>query len=407
MQLAKIVEMPKQQRVPRRPKHSFAVKHCPTELQLVALAPVLPGETLKKLTIQSRAVAQGIRSPLTGWWLEYYCFYVTHRQLEQQVLLDMILDPTITVTTNGDSPRHQFWDELGGFNFAKAVETTVLKHFFRDPDDTNTYAVREDRPLVKVHQDNVLDSYTLQSAMPNGDISTIEDIGDLERFQQIYQYLRDTNFTKMTYEDFLESYGVKSKLVDQKRPELLRIIKEWQLPSNTVNPDDGSVTSALSYSIAGTADKDRYFTEPGFVAVYSVWRPKVFNRQLMPAVHHLNNALAWMPAVLNDTPETSLREFSVGQGPVITTDGNNQPYLLDMRDIYVHGDQIMDTGQAALDENAANRISMVSLPKGNQIHYLNGADFTKLLYAASPDLQVIWQDGIVQLDVLGTQQDIT
>ena len=96
----------------------------------------------------------------------------------------------------------------------------------------------------------------LTSSMPSDSEGT--GFEDEERLRNIWEYLRGQSFLKMSYEDFLQSYGVRSKTVNSKRPELLRIIKDWQLPTNTVDPLSGNVSTAVSWSISESADKDRF-----------------------------------------------------------------------------------------------------------------------------------------------------
>ena len=81
-------------RVMRSPRHSFIVEHRPFEITPFFIAPVLPGETLKNLLWQARAVTKPIKQPLVGWWLEYYMFYVKMRDLtDRDTLTAMLLDP--------------------------------------------------------------------------------------------------------------------------------------------------------------------------------------------------------------------------------------------------------------------------------------------------------------------------
>ena len=65
----------------RRPSHPFQLKTRPWQIQPFCIAPVLPGETLKNLLLQSRVVSDPLKHPLIGWWCEYYYFYVKHRDL--------------------------------------------------------------------------------------------------------------------------------------------------------------------------------------------------------------------------------------------------------------------------------------------------------------------------------------
>ena len=76
--------LPQQGRVLRRPQHPFQIRTRPWLLQPFFIAPVLPGETMENCLIQFRSVTDPIKSPLVGWWAEYYLFYVRHRDLQKQ-----------------------------------------------------------------------------------------------------------------------------------------------------------------------------------------------------------------------------------------------------------------------------------------------------------------------------------
>ena len=78
----------------RTPQHSWQVRSKPFLLQPICFAPVLPGETLKNALFQARVVTDPIKNPLVGWWIEYYWFYVKHRDLEHGDLFQqMMIDP--------------------------------------------------------------------------------------------------------------------------------------------------------------------------------------------------------------------------------------------------------------------------------------------------------------------------
>ena len=101
--------LPRVGRKLRNPQHSFSLKSRPWRMDPFMIAPVLPGETLKNLLLQCRAVSSRLKSPLVGWWSEYYIFYVKHRDLTSQstVLQNMHLDAATDVSSlraGGASP---------------------------------------------------------------------------------------------------------------------------------------------------------------------------------------------------------------------------------------------------------------------------------------------------------------
>ena len=92
--LTVLADTPRFQRKMRRPRHDFNVRHMPFCITPFAIAPVLPGETLKDGNLQSRAVVDPIKNPLIGWWLEHYVFYVPHGAMPKaQSWQDMVLEP--------------------------------------------------------------------------------------------------------------------------------------------------------------------------------------------------------------------------------------------------------------------------------------------------------------------------
>ena len=60
-------ELPQTGRVMRRPVHTFQLRQRPFAITPFMIAPVLPGETMKNLLLQSRAVTDPIKNPLVGW----------------------------------------------------------------------------------------------------------------------------------------------------------------------------------------------------------------------------------------------------------------------------------------------------------------------------------------------------
>ena len=63
---------------------------------------------MENCLIQFRAVTDPVKSPLIGWWAEYYVFYVRHRDLQKQAadsstLQAMMLDPAASVAAIADN----------------------------------------------------------------------------------------------------------------------------------------------------------------------------------------------------------------------------------------------------------------------------------------------------------------
>ena len=406
--------LPKQGRVIRRPQHTWHTVTKPWQIQPIVLAPVLPGETLRNILFQARVITDPIRNPLIGWFCEYYFFYVKHRDLdERDTLVSMVLDYNTDVsgirTAGADVEFHH---GANGINFAKKCLKRVVEEYFRDEGeawDTNKIG---NIPVAKIDDQSWLHSATMSSAIDADDVTIPVDAtpapdvvyaSDIDLAMRQWEFLRANNLTTMTYEQFLSTYGVRMRPEEIHVPELLRYVKQWQYPSNTVDPTDGSPSSAVSWAIAERADKDRFFREPGFIFGVSCVRPKVYRRnQDGSCAHYLDNAFAWLPAIMADDPATSLREFSGTTGPLQTI--NTASYVVDLRDLYLYGDQFLNTSPVA-DKNK----NLVDLPTADLAskRYPDATDAAELFVDDAGTAITVRQDGVCSITIAGSQVDTT
>lgn len=395
-------------RVTRSPRHTFHIRQKPFLLQPFLLAPVLPGETMKSLLLQSRAVTSPIANPLCGWWLEYYFFYVKHRDLDgrddfSEMMLDLDKDMSAYVEAADVKYNHM----AGRINWAKLCLKRVTEEYFRDEGEAwDSHAV-DGLPVVKINSDSVLNSATLDDDFVGpSDVDLTVGVDDqisaseVDAMMRTYQFQRANQLTTMDYEDWLATYGIRPKAAENHRPELIRYVREWQYPSNTVNPADGVPSSAVSWAISERADKDRFFREPGFIFGVTVSRPKVYLRnQDGNVADALLGALEWLPAIMRDDPWTSVKKFAETEGPFsVVSDANG--YWLDLKDLFLYGDQFVNFTRTG--DNTAN---LVDLPTAAMnTNYVASGDIDKLFTGTS---KTVKQDGVVQLSVLGALQDTT
>lgn len=395
-------------RVTRSPRHSFSLRHRPFLLQPFMLAPVLPGETMSNALLQSRAVTSPIANPLAGWWLEYYFFYVKHRDLEpRDDFTAMMLDLDYDLSAHFAAAKPEHYHTAGKINWVGLCMDRIVAEYFRDADEPLTPTI-DGLPVVMVNADGITNSLTLDADMVQPADMDVDADGDgtitaaeVDATMRNWQFQRLHNMTDMDYEDWLATYGITPKAEEHHRPELLRYIREWQYPSNTVNPEDGVPSSAVSWAIADRLDKDRFFREPGFIVGLTVARPKVYLRNQAGSVSDvLAGALEWLPAVMRDDPWTSLKQFAEGAGPfpVIGDDGG---YWVDIKDLFIHGDQFINFATTGV-----NNGNFVDLPDaaGNS-RYPSTADIDRLFVDAAKD--TVAQDGVVQINIKGALTDTT
>ena len=409
-------------RVQRRPQHRFNLKSYPFEIVPFMIAPVLPGETMENLLMQSRVVSDPISNPLIGWHKEYYWFYCSHRSLMHQaapngdsaeLLKAMMLDPATNIATllegANDTALYQF---KGGVEFVRMCLNAVVAEYFRDEDEASTSNWSTLYPLAQFDQESWIQSLKLEAA--GADDSELPGVDEQEELDILpgftgqyaqWEMMRDHGMTDLTYEDYLKSYGVsvpkeETETPEERfKPELLRFVRDWTYPTNHVDPATGTPSSACSWSIAERADKKRFFKEPGFVFGVTVTRPKLYlGSQKGAAVGMLKTPYTWLPAVLEGHPYISVTEqtFSATDGIL---QNQAQDYWLDVRDLFVYGDQFVNHAMSV----AANH--GVALPAAGLGKYPSEAIAKSFFKTAGTDF--IKEDGVVHLNILSRIRDYT
>lgn len=404
-----VVELPKSGRITRRPQHTFQIRHTPYAIQPFFIAPVLPGETMRNLLMQARVVTDPVKHPLVGWWIEYYYFYVKHRDLEiRDQLSEMVLDATWSASAAGivdadPNPAHYFCG--GGIDWVKHCLQRVVEEYFRNEGEAWNDFMIDGLPAASITGNSWLDSVmpAAEYSAPDVEIDVEDGLtaSEIESARQQWAIMRTHGLTNMTYEDFLRSYGVRAPLAEEPHvPELVRYVRDWSYPTNTVDPTTGNPSSAVSWSVAERADKDRFFSEPGFLFGVTVARPKVYLKgQKGAAVWLMRNLLSWLPAILQNDPHASMQLVADGTGPLgdVADAGG---YVVDIRDILMYGDQFANFDLAA-DANA----SAVPLPTAElQKRYVTALDDVKALFKSAEAYRVR-QDGVVHLTIAGSQRD--
>lgn len=402
-------------RINRNPRHPFKLKHKPWQLQPFLCAPVLPGETLQNLLLQSRVVSDPILDALGGWWVEYYIFYVKLTDLDaREELQQALIDPDNADLSALKLGAVETWSYTaeGGIPWAKLCLKRVVEEYFRDEGDTWNTAAIDSVPLVAIAEDR--HSWTQSLVMADDMIALdvaltvgVDDqitMSEVETARRQYELLKAHGLTKMTWEDYLVSAGVRTALAQEPhRPELIRHVREWTYPTNTIDPTNGTPRSAVSWAIAERADKARFFSEPGFIFGCTAARPKVFMRNQVGAVAgFMDSAAAWLPPMLQDDAWSSLTTHvtSSGSGPVPgITDA--QGYTWDMRDLFLYGEQFLNYDPAAVTGQ-----NLVDLPTASAAkEYVDEDDINSIFVSGTADQ--IKQDGIVHLTIKGRQRDTT
>ena len=409
-------------RRPRRPQHKFNLKSKPYEIVPFMMAPVLPGETMQNLLLQARVVTDPIKNRLVGWHKEYYFFYVSHLAMSDYDTTGkfraMMLDPTTDLTSlDYDANTETMYGFKEGIAWQSYAANAVIKEFFRDEGEALT-PVLDQFYAAQIDQDQWYKS--LKPEAETGDDSELPGVDEIEELDILpgfttayaqWEIMRDSGLVDVDYDDFIRSYGVdvpkaeEVENIDQTahRPELIRFSRNWQYPTNHIDPTDGSATSAVSWSIAERADKRRFFKYPGFIIGLTITRPKIYlGNQKGAAVGFLNNAYAWLPSVLHGHVYTAVKELldSTEDPGAGILQNQTDDYWFDVKDLYLYGDQWVNY---TMDQVNTNKVALPTADGGHK--YVTEADVDALFVTAGSEY--VREDGVTHLNILGKLSEST
>lgn len=346
----------------RKPRTNFAVSQQPFEIRPFFIHPVLPGETMKYLSVQMTAQSGLLWPTMTGAWFELYFFYVKHRDLaERDILTDMHVKNSSTAALTAAADPNYFHSV--GINWQELCLKRVVEEYFRNEGEAWDSAVSASGlPLASVANDDWLDSAARTAAISDETATVPEEVmldwmvehNVPPGFEEHYAHwleMRRTGLVAADFEDYLRSNGIRVPKEDTNphRPELIRYVRDFKKPRATPAPL-GEQASSYRWELSERADKDRLFKEPGFLFGVSVMRPKTYRAQKGSITGLMNDAFAWMPALLMDNPETSLRELPpAAVGALFDISGTMPESVVDFRDLLLRGEDY----RAGFDGNQA------------------------------------------------------
>lgn len=368
----------------RRPQHPFYIQQRVWGITPNMIAPVLPGDTLTKVSLQARVVTDPVKNAIMGWWCDYMLFYVKHRDMIQSTEFEkMMLDPNyladpVEKLTDDKSTFFQGNDK--SIDWLSRCLQRITETYFREPSEAwNVSMVDTSYPAATFVGNSALDSAALASSLVAFDPGLIVGVDDKITGREVndllfrWQLLSMQGLTDQSYDEFLGTYGVDVPTEQSDFPELLGFWRHWQYPTNTVNPASGIPASAVSWVINERMEKNRFFKEPGFLVGVSVLRPKVYFKNYRGTMTSLmNNVAWWLPPVMDAVEGYSLRDIpaaTILEGVPLTT--------VDARDLFMYGEQFtnVDLG-AAITTSSPNTVNLPTPTMGKR--YPQGEDFRQL-----------------------------
>lgn len=411
------------QRVQRRPQHKFNLRFQPYQIQPTMIAPVLPGETLKTVMLQSQCWSTPLK-PFTlrniGWWQEFHYFYVKHRDLIEftdgveepglrDKLIKMFTDGT-PLTADAEVADNATWyTPKGGVNFLKLAVDRIVDEYFRDDGESSSDYTYGGLPLAKIYgkgQSDWSEKLTMDDDYEDNRVAVPEYLNDMEKAYIEWAAMKDAGLMDMDYEDWMRTYGVNPVVPEEERithhvPEDLAHFREFAYPTNTVEPSNGQPATAIGWRTASRSNKSFLFQEPGWIIGLVVVRPKVYlGNQKGNVASMMITRESWLPAILNNELDVSHLKLPGTHGPLNGTIPNEDEYWIDLRDLLNYGDQFTNI--------ARTDAPFVALPDVNaNRRYPSQTDIEKFfLSAANSEYQNGFEiDGVHSLVIVGRQQE--
>lgn len=341
----------------RRPQHTFNVVTKPYQIQPVAIAPVLPGDTLQYAILQSQVwsdpLANGMKN--VGWWCEYFMFYVKHRDLAgYDTDTNIGFDIVQMFTTNESMAGYQTaagtaWSYCypGAIDYVKECVKRIVDEYFRDAGEKWDDQLTDSVPKAKIYgrgKKDGFESLTTAAAYADRRTAVPTYMADMSDAEAEYLAIRDAGLTDMDYQDWMRTYGATSVREDEAsptlhRPEDLAHVREFTYPTNTVEPTTGVPATAVGWRVASRANKRAFFPEPGWIVVLNCVRPKVYlGKQQGALAGMMQSRTDWLPAVLEEHVDIGHKSFALATGPLKAT-FSAAGYYLDIKDLLLNGDQ--------------------------------------------------------------------
>ena len=389
----------------RTPNFPFAGTMSPFGLYPLYAHPVLPGETLQSMSAKMKVVSMPVKHPLAGCWLETWLVYVKFTDLDRALGEMFISDSYSTTgyTASGAQPR--FFTASGQIEWIKRATERVHQAYFVH--DSETPRTIDGVPMCKLNNVSWYQNMIFEeadAAVPTTDAS------DMYEHLQGWMMLQQMNMTELTYEKYLETFGVRSVKKNLGDPEILRFSRSWVQPKNTVEPTTGAPSSAWFWADDVKMDKAKRFDEPGFILHLACVRPKMFQSNTrVSQIGNLWGFSDWFPSYTLEDPTAGVKKL-LSTDPVFEAaaqDAGVDNLLYDHRDLLSHGEQFVNnftTPPYPLPLSTGLEVKSTSEPEDLRGEYPKSGDIAALFGGAE---KLVYYEGIGQAVISGHIQDTT
>ncbi len=302
----------------RRPNFPIAGAMKPFGLYPIMCHPVLPGETLKSASSKWTVVSQPLVNPLVGAWLESWLFYVKLTDLDRDLGQMFISDTYSTTGWTAPDSRTHYFTKAGEIDWIRKCSERVHDAYFISEGETPKTLPAPDADIRKIKLNN---RSWYQNLMFEPAEVALDTTGERDHDAQMtaWQMIQQMQMTELSYESYLEQYGVSSMKLGIGEPEILRFTRSWTKPTNTIDPTNGTPSSAWVWNDEMKLEKDKRFEEPGFILQMAAVRPKMYqSSQWYSMVQTLWGFTDWYPAYNLTDPAAGIKRIGTDD-PVFDT----------------------------------------------------------------------------------------
>jgi len=395
----------------RTPNFPVAGTLKPYGLYPVFAMPVLPGETLQSLSFKHRTLSKPIKHPLGGCWGEHWLVYVKFTDLDRDLGQSFINDTTASTAYDASSSSDRYFTKSGQIDWIRLCCERVHDAYFVNDDETP-----QTIDGVRKCKLNNASWYQNMIFKPADEAVPTVDSSDMYEHLQGWMMLQQANMTELTYEKYLETYGVRQVRKNVGDPEILRFARSWVQPVNTVEPSTGTPSSAWAWSDEIKMSKGKRFDEPGFVLMLACYRPKMFQENLRYSmIGNLWGFSDWYPSYNLEDPTAGVKKLMTDDAvfAAAAQDTGVGELLYDHRDLLSHGEQFVNdwtNNPYDLPMSAGLEVKTTAASSQQELRgeYPDDADIEALFSStASASDSLLYYEGIAQSVISGHIEDTT
>lgn len=396
-------------RVRRTPNFPIAGIMKPYGLYPIMAHPVLPGETLNSAKCKWRVLSRPIKHPLAGAWLESWFVYVKFTDIDRELGNMFVSDAFSSTGYTAGADNLRTFTANGKIDWVQMCLKRFHEAYFVHENETP-------RTLDGVKQVKLNSRSWMANAMfrPAEVAVDTSDTFDQQAQLTAYQMMQMMSMSELTYEKYLQQFGVQSIRTSIGEPEILRFARSWIVPTNVINPADGTPASAWVWSDEMELAKDKRFDEPGFVVQFACIRPKMFAKyQKFSIVGNLWGFSDFFPIYNADDPSASVRVLMTGD-TVFDAAANgaesSDEMFYDHNDVLNHGEQFVNALVAdmpyALPQATVPNLLAAGAPEDMRGEYCTSTDIDALFVGSGASDKFCFYEGITQLSIAGHVKDL-